>query len=59
MNDKYNDTREFVKRVEVQVTQMATQEQISKIHETEKTIKQNFELEFERFQEYLKEQNSR
>ena len=38
---------------------MATKETIEKISENEKLIKSSFQMEFERFQQYLKDQNSR
>lgn len=38
---------------------MATKETIDKISENEKLIKSSFQMEFERFQQYLKDQNSR
>ena len=48
-----------MKEVDRRAAGMATTEMIDKLHEAEKNNKANFLQEFERFQQYLKEQNSR
>ena len=59
VTDKHNDTKEMIKNLELKSYGMATKQEIEKIHESEKTMKGNFMLEFERFQQYLKDQNTR
>ena len=38
---------------------MATKSMIDKLHDGEKQLKASFMMEFERFQQYLKDQNTR
>ena len=59
IQDKLDETKEYMHQVQKDAASMATQDQIQKLHENEKTIKSNFQLEFERFQQYLKDQNTR
>ena len=57
--DKFNSVKEQIEVVQGVASGMATKEMIDKISENEKLIKSNFQMEFERFQQYLKDQNSR
>ena len=42
VRDKYDDTREYIKNVDIKASAMATKPMIEKLQENEKLIKQNF-----------------
>ena len=57
--DKLNDMREVVKNLEMKTANFTTKKDLEKIKEQEKLTKQNFQMELDRFQQYLKDQNAR
>lgn len=57
--DKMKDFKEQMKAIEHDATSYASKSQIDKIEEQAKLSKQSFQMELERFQQYLKDQNSR
>jgi len=59
VSDKFNDTKKFIKNLDESHAFMATKTDIKKLQEQEKQNKVNSQLEFERFQQYLKDQNTR
>ena len=54
-----NDSKSLCQKLEKKMDLMASLEMLDKVHENEKTMKANNAMEFDRFQQYLKDGSNR
>ena len=59
VHDKMNDSKSLCQKLEKKMDLMASLEMLDKVHENEKTMKANNAMEFDRFQQYLKDGSNR
>ena len=57
-SEKFDFIKGLLMKVDQKAGQMATTEMIDTLKEDNKNLKSKFEMEFEQFQQYLKEQTS-